>query len=309
MIENKEPIDQSHNTSINEACSYADIVDCIGERSPTSTAAGRRWEEVVVAFLSTDPLYRRRFARVELFEDWATKNEVSKQDRGIDLIAVRHDEGLCAIQCKFTKNLYKKLSKGAVDSFLANTENRAYSERLVVFSGFEVTRHLEEQLAVEREIPVQLLAGKVLSQANVNWGDLMPVAIGTRAAGTGMLTRRPLKTIRDHQRKAVDKAKAELTESNRTKLVMACGSGKTYTSLILAEEVAGVGKRVLYAVPSIALLGQTMRSWAEEEDIEGRGVSHSYIGVCSDPKTGKAGGDGTDASDLAQMEFSVTTDT
>lgn len=295
----------SHASGSDTAGSYADLIIQISEQSSTTRAAGTRWEQVVVSFLSTDPLYRRRFASVEPFADWAARDAArgTSQDRGVDLIATRHDGKLAAIQCKFTGDISKKLSKGAVDSFLANTENRDYAERLVVFSGFEVTRHLEEQLAADREIPVQLLAGKVLSQANVTWGELTAIE-------TGMLARRPLKTIRPHQRKAVDQAKAELakTAAARTKLVMACGSGKTYTSLILAEEIAGPGKRVLYAVPSIALLGQTMRSWAEEEDREGRGVKHSYIGVCSDPKTGKRGGDGTDASDLAQMEFSVTTD-
>ena len=295
----------SHTRDSDTTGSYADLLIQITEQSSTTRAAGTRWEQVVVSFLSTDPLYRRRFASVEPFADWAARNPTrgTSQDRGIDLIATRHDGKPAAIQCKFTGDISKKLSKGAVDSFLANTENRDYAERLVVFSGFEVTRHLEEQLAADREIPVQLLAGKVLSQANVTWGELTTIE-------TGMLARRPLKTIRPHQRKAVDKAKAELAKAAeaRTKLVMACGSGKTYTSLILAEEIAGPGKRVLYAVPSIALLGQTMRSWAEEEDREGRGVKHSYIGVCSDPKTGKRGGDGTDASDLAQMEFSVTTD-
>ena len=285
--------------------SYADLIAQIREQSSTTKDAGTRWEQVVVSFLSTDPLYRHRFARVEAFADWVARDATrgTKQDRGVDLIATRHDGKLCAVQCKFSGDSSKKLGKGAVDSFLANTENRDYAERMVVFSGFEVTRHLEQQLAADREIPVQLLAGKVLSQANVSWGEL-------KAIETGMLARRPLKKIRTHQRQAVNKAKAELTKSKeaRTKLVMACGSGKTYTSLILAEEIAGPGKRVLYAVPSIALLGQTMRSWAEEEDFEGRGVKHSYIGVCSDPKTGRSSGDGTDASDLAQMEFPVTTD-
>ena len=298
------PVEATKSDS-DTAGSYADLIIQISEQSSTTRAAGVRWEQVVVSFLSTDPLYRRRFASVEPFADWAARDAArgTTQDRGVDLIATRHDGKLAAIQCKFTGDISKKLSKGAVDSFLANTENRDYAERLVVFSGFEVTRHLEEQLAADREIPVQLLAGKVLSQANVTWSELTAIE-------TGMLARRPLKAIRPHQRKAVDKAKAELAKAAeaRTKLVMACGSGKTYTSLILAEEIAGPGRRVLYAVPSIALLGQTMRSWAEEEDREGRGVKHSYIGVCSDPKTGKRGGDGTDASDLAQMEFSVTTD-
>ena len=83
------------------------------------------------------------------------------------------------------------------------------------------------------------------------------------------------------------------------KLIMACGTGKTFTALRIAEEIAGIGGRVLYLVPSIGLLGQAMREWAEQQ-----GVSHRYIGICSDTKAGKTHEDAS----IFELEIPVTTD-
>lgn len=126
--------------------SYADLIIQISDQSSTTKSAGTRWEQVVVSFLSTDPLYRSRLASVEPFAGWSASNPTrgASQDRGIGLIATRHAKQLTAFQCKFTSAISKKLSQGAVDSFLANTENSDYAERLVAFSGLEITQLLAE---------------------------------------------------------------------------------------------------------------------------------------------------------------------
>lgn len=302
MIPNQIQLDDTRQTSPvpAETSDYRAVAKMIAELS-TRRAQGSKWEDLIVAFLTSDPLYRKRFAEVHLWKDWAAKKEIDKQDKGVDIVAVRFDGGLCAVQCKFKSDPAKKLSKGDVDSFIANASPSKYTDRIVAFSGFGVSKNLEQQLA---DNDVQLLAGMVLSQANVPWGELA-------TAGKGMLVRKPLKTIRDYQREAIEELKEELNIKKRQKatLVMACGSGKTYTSQIATEELAGGGKRVLYAVPSLALMAQTIRAWCEEEDFEGRGVKLSVIPVCSDTQVGKAGGAGQRrAADLVQLEISPTTD-
>ena len=67
---------------------------------------------------------------------------------------------------------------------------------------------------------------------------------------------------------------------------MACGTGKTFTALKIAEHIAGINGRVLYLVPSISLLSQAMREWSEQ-----RGVPHSYISICSDTRAGSTSED------------------
>ena len=63
---------------------------------------------------------------------------------------------------------------------------------------------------------------------------------------------------------------------------MACGTGKTFTSLKIAEDLAGKGKRVLFLVPSLNLLSQTLTEWTQESATP----LHSFA-VCSDSEIGK----------------------
>ena len=83
---------------------------------------------------------------------------------------------------------------------------------------------------------------------------------------------------------------------------MACGTGKTFTALKIAEQIAGTEGRVLYLVPSISLLSQAMREWSDQ-----RGVPHSYIGICSDKYAGDTG-DTIEDSSIQELKIPVTTD-
>ena len=53
------------------------------------------------------------------------------------------------------------------------------------------------------------------------------------------------KELRDHQSKALVAVKEGLATADRGKMIMACGTGKTFTSLRISEDLAGKGKLVL----------------------------------------------------------------
>ena len=105
-------------------------------------------------------------------------------------------------------------------------------------------------------------------------------------------------SLKPHQQEALNDVIEGFKESDRGKLIMACGTGKTFTSLKIAEEIGGIGGRVLYLVPSIALLSQAMREWAEQQ-----GVKHRYIGICSDTYAGRTDEDAS----IYELEIPVTT--
>ena len=63
---------------------------------------------------------------------------------------------------------------------------------------------------------------------------------------------------------------------------MACGTGKTFTSLKIAEKETENKGVILFLVPSIALLGQTLKEWS----IEATETIHP-ICICSDSSVGK----------------------
>ena len=105
--------------------------------------------------------------------------------------------------------------------------------------------------------------------------------------------------LRPHQREALTDVLAGLRDHDRGKLVMACGTGKTFTALRIAEAVANTGGRVLYLVPSISLFAQSMREWATQ-----KAIPHRYVGICSDTRAGKTDEDAS----LLELEVPVTTD-
>ena len=90
------------------------------------------------------------------------------------------------------------------------------------------------------------------------------------------------KEPRDHQILCVNEVTEALKTADRGKIIMACGTGKTYTSLLIAEKIAGPGKKVLYMVPSLSLMSQTIREW--KNDCSSDFVAFS---ACSDKKIGK----------------------
>lgn len=91
---------------------------------------------------------------------------------------------------------------------------------------------------------------------------------------------------RPHQQTAIQAAMEVFNTHDRGKLIMACGTGKTFTALRLAEEVAahrGNKAKILFLVPSISLLSQTPREWTAQSNLDMRTVA-----VCSDTKASKS---------------------
>ena len=89
--------------------------------------------------------------------------------------------------------------------------------------------------------------------------------------------------IKEHQQKAIDKVHEHLLTHDRGKLIMACGTGKTFTSLKIAENETDGKGLILFLVPSIALLGQTLRSWCQQASNPINAVC-----ICSDSQVSKA---------------------
>lgn len=132
-----------------------------------------------------------------------------------------------------------------------------------------------EQLIHNQIPPVSRITFNELENAHVDWGKLDRLIFGKKAHG---LSRIPKK----HQEEAISKALDHYKNHNRGRLIMACGTGKTFTSLKIAEHLANETNLVLFLVPSIALLGQILLEWTSYS----KRVINS-ICVCSDPKVSK----------------------
>ncbi|MFE4699325.1 DEAD/DEAH box helicase [Streptomyces sp. NPDC056738] len=253
----------------------------------------------MVQYLSTDPQWTEQFTRVWMWADWPGA-EQDKRDTGIDLVAQdRETGGFCAIQCKFYEP-HHTVRKEDIDSFFTASGKDAFTRRMIISTTDKWSGHAEEALD-DQQIPVTRIGLADIANSAVEW-HLPADGIDHEV----QMTLRDKKSPRAHQKAAIDDVFAGFAEHDRGKLIMACGTGKTFTSLKIAERLqqeraeAGKGEHttVLFLVPSIALLSQSLREWSYEAEVPLRAFA-----VCSDAQVGKqkAQGDDKDMSthDLA----------
>ena len=271
---------------------FQQTLDQIRAESGSHAGRGALFERLMRRYFREDPLYADRFSDVWLWSEWAaTQTDFTGQDTGVDLVAEEREGGCCAIQCKFHAP-ETRISKDALDSFISASARNPFTRRMVVDTGH--TWGPNAVKTIEGLTPAcQVVRFNDLADRPIDWPNL-------RRQDPEALRWRPEPfSPRPHQRAAVEDVVRGFDEHDRGKLIMACGTGKTYTAMCIAEIMAGVGGRVLYLVPSISLFQQSMRAWAEQ-----RTVPHRYIGICSDTRAGR---NDEDAS-LRELEVPVTTD-
>ena len=271
---------------------FQSTLDHIRSSADSKAHTGRLFERLMKAYFLQDPLYQERFSNVWLWSEWAgLQPGFSGTDTGIDLVAEERNGGYCAIQCKcYAPGTV--ISKRQIDSFISASARRPFTSRVIVDTGDSWGPNASKTLEGLQPACSVLRFGDLAGRP-IDWPDLI-------AGGPEDLVYRvePFK-LRPHQQEALDDVVTGFKEHDRGKLIMACGTGKTFTALRIAEAVAGVGGRVLYLVPSISLFQQTMREWATQKK-----VSHRYIGICSDTRAGRTDEDAS----LQELELPVTTD-
>ena len=274
--------------AISNARTLDDLLDQFAKFAGSARDKGDLFERLVKRILESDPVYKQQFAKVWRWTDWPGRD--GEVDAGVDLVAqYSGSDELCAIQCKFyapgTQVSYNDAAKFILESerigatgriFVSTTDNIA-SKALRAFD--DSTR------------PVNLLGLGELRRRKISWPDIW--------TPENLEIEHEKYNPRPDQEIARDKIIEGFKTHNRGKLILPCGTGKTYTALQVAETLAGTGGKVLYLVPSIALLGQTMREWAEQQSIP-----HRYLGICSDVKAGRSDED----VNISTLEIPVTTD-
>jgi predicted helicase len=234
---------------------------------------GDKFERMMVRFFQTDVMWAERFDQVWLWMDWPGRPK--QGDHGIDLVArVRETGDLAAIQCKFYDPA-ATIYKGEIDSFLSESGKHPFKERIVVTTTDHWGTNAEQAIN-NQQIPVFRLRFKDLADSSIDWSLFDLSAPET-------MTVKPRKQLRPHQSEALNAVQQGFGGADRGKLIMACGTGKTFTSLRVAERMVGTGGRVLFLVPSISLLSQSLTEWSVEADLPLR-----TFAVCSDTKVGKS---------------------
>lgn len=248
------------------------LLNTYRQASATEREKGTYFEELILCYLRNEASYRDLYSRVWTYADWAKAQGLDQRDTGIDLVAQTSGTGeFHAIQCKLYAEDYT-LKKSDIDSFFTASGKKPFTHRIIICTTNHWSEHAEDALR-DQQPPVSKIDLFDLENSQIDWAKYQPKAAPAL---------KPKKQPRPHQQSALKDVAQGLKEADRGKLIMACGTGKTFTSLKIAEAQAGMGKRVLFLVPSLALLSQTLTEWTQESAIP----LHSFA-VCSDSDVGK----------------------
>lgn len=283
-----------------------DVLNDIRQKATTEKEKGTEFERLMKRWFLTDPRYEN-LEKVWLWEEFPGKGDLGGSDLGIDLVAKDDTGDYWAIQCKcYAENA--TIDKAAVDSFLANSSRQFLDDETMQTRQFSnlifvsTTRNGWGQNALKAtqglEKPFTRINLFELESSSVNWGKLYKGEEGKKALKSG-------KQPRAHQLQAMSKAHHHFNEegNDRGKLIMACGTGKTFTALRIMEKMTDEKSLVLFLVPSIALLGQTLNAWMSDKSEPMRAIC-----VCSDAKaTRKMKGEDDDDESVVDLAVPATT--
>ena len=251
------------------------ILEAFRQAAQTEREKGTYFEELICTYFRYEATYADLYSDVWMFGDWAKEHPefgISANDTGIDLVAkTRGSNEYHAIQCKCYAEDYR-LQKGDIDSFFTASGQKPFIHRIIVATTNNWSDNAKASL-FNQQPPVNKIDLHDLENSQIEWSKYQP---------NQQPVLRPKFDPKPHQTAAINAVKAGFKKADRGKLIMACGTGKTFTSLKIAEDMAGKGKRVLFLVPSLSLLSQTLTEWTQQSVTP----LHSFA-VCSDTDVGK----------------------
>ncbi len=273
------------------------LIEHINNDMTNQRDRGTAFEKLAVAYFKNEPAYRNKYSDVWMLSDLPEEYDIPHQDTGVDIVARDRNTGkLTAIQAKFYKN---KVGKDTINSFVAEAAKDYYADGIIISTTDEWNRNAERALAGLSK-PIARIGLTDLENADIDWGMF---DFGSADA----IDKKPAKKLRDYQKEAIEKSVEYFRDNERGKLIMAPGTGKTFTSLKIAEalyrEKGGSNYNILYLVPSIQLLSQTLFNWNSDVSDDINMISFSVV---SDRKATKkkTGDDNLTAKDVG---FPATT--
>ena len=256
-----------------------EILTDIRETSRNTADKGTKFETLILNYFLTEPNFANQLDHAWLWSDFPCRKEFGGHDIGVDVVCHTKNHEYWAIQCKCYDS-GTTIDKSAVDSFIATSgksfsdglETKRFTRRYWVDS-LPKALNKNAELAMQNQSPsIQRIGLDSLSNSTVDWEKIYKGKNGKDAL-------QERKELKDHQKEAIEKATQHFCINDRGKLIMACGSGKTFTSLRLAETMTNGKGKILFLVPSISLLSQTLMAWTADAD-----EAISPICICSDTK-------------------------
>ena len=270
------------------------LLDTYRSVARTEREKGTYFEDLIRCYLGNEPRYRDLYEKVWTYADWAYEQGWRAQDTGIDLVARTRDTNeYHAIQCKLYAQDYR-VRKSDIDSFFTASGKRPFTHRLIVASTNDWSVNADDALK-NQQPPVTKIDLQTLEESQIDWSQYEPQQEPELHAR---------KSLRPHQETALADVIKGLQDADRGKLIMACGTGKTFVSLKIAETHGGPSTRILFMVPSLALLSQALTEWTQQSE-----TPLSSFAVCSDSDVGKRRTKNEDAVQtlVHELQYPATT--
>jgi len=248
---------------------FDNLVHQINELAETQRDRGTYFEYLARAYFQNEPTYQNEFKNVWMLADVPEEFGIPKVDLGVDLVAEKYTGELVAIQAKFYNHT---IQKSNIDSFLGELGKDYYESGIIVASTDKWGKNAEKALADRSDVIRIGLSD--LRNSQIDWSKFS-------FESPEVVTVKAKKKLRYYQKGAIQSALNHFKENDRGQLIMAPGTGKTFTSLKIAEAMAKEAKKeqytILYLVPSIQLLTQTLRGWNNDTE-----MTMSSMAVTSD---------------------------
>lgn len=248
---------------------FDNLVHQINELAETQRDRGTYFEYLARAYFQNEPTYKNEFKNVWMLADVPEEFGIPKVDLGVDLVAEKYTGELVAIQAKFYNH---SIQKSNIDSFLGELGKDYYESGIIVASTDKWGKNAEKALADRSDVIRIGLSD--LRNSQIDWSKFS-------FESPEVVTVKAKKKLRYYQKSAIQSTLNHFKENDRGQLIMAPGTGKTFTSLKIAEAMAEEANKeqytILYLVPSIQLLTQTLRGWNNDTE-----MTMSSMAVTSD---------------------------
>ncbi|GAA7496238.1 DEAD/DEAH box helicase family protein [Helicobacter pylori] len=259
---------------------------------PNQRHKGSLFEKISKQFLQEHDS-ANEYESIDLWYDWKLRGK--EHDKGIDIVIQTTSKEYIAVQCKFHQN---SISYNDISSFLTQLLSGVGGVKFkkgIIISTSNLTPEAIKAIEQIRRMGIDIdeITEEDFIYSRIDWEKFDP----TKTEDEIPLCDK--KRPRPHQTEAIEKTKEYFSDPKnaRGKLIMACGTGKTYTSLKIMEALDP--KITLFLAPSIALLSQTFREYAQEKS----DPFYASI-VCSDDKTGQSKKNKSKNEDNDDIKFS-----
>ena len=259
-----------------------EVLAKIRKESRDEAEKGRWFEHLFMRVVKQSP--ELEIEDIWRWPDWPDREAetgLDGRDIGVDLVARRTSGEWVAIQCKCYDSK-RTLPKGEIDKFLGGSQHKAFGHRWIVATC---------KWGPNAESAIK---GANPQVSRIDFHEYAHVELRPEDA------KRPIQEPWPLQNEAIEHVVDGLTNHDRGRLIMACGTGKTFTSLRITEQMVEKGGRILFAAPTIALVSQARREWLRQTTRKLR-----CLVVCLDPTAG--GRNENEDIGISELECPVTT--